>query len=250
MGSPLDRVDRVGEGEHVLDERVVVLKGDLHLRALDLAVDVEGNVVDHLLVAVEGADEGDDSAFEVEGVGEAELLIRERDLEALVEVCHLAQTALDDLAVECGVGEDLRVRPEPDDRAGVVRLAHDLDRALRHAGLELHVMDLAAPVDPHLELLAEEVHRRDAHSVQAGRHLVSTATELSAGVEARQDQLQGRHPFFLVDVDRDAAAVVLDLDAAVGVEIDGDLGRIACQGLVDCVVHDLVDQVVEARGGG
>ena len=160
------------------------------------------------------------------------------------------KAALDDLAVELGVGEDLRVRPEPDDRPGVVGLPHHLDRALRHAALELHVVHLPAAVDPDLELLAQEVDCRHAHAMQAGGHLVAAAAELSAGVEAGQDQFEGGHSFFLVDVDRDAPAVVLDLDAAVGVQGDRDLGGVTGQGLVYRVVHDLVDQVVETGRGG
>ena len=154
---------------------------------------------------------------------------------------------LDDLAVELGVREDLRVGPEPDDRAGVVGLADNLDRAPRYAALELHVVDLAAEMDPDLELLAEEVDGRDAHAVEAGRHLVTAAAELAAGVQTGQDQLEGGEAFLLVDVDRDAAAVVLHLDAAVDKEGDHDLGRVARQGFVYGVVDHPVDQVVMAR---
>ena len=146
-------------------------------------------------------------------------------------------------------GEDLRVRPEAHHRPGVVGLAHHLDRAFGHAALEFHVVDLAPEVDPHLELLAQEVHRRDADSVQPGRHFVAATAELAAGVQPRQHQLEGGQALFLVHVDRDAAAVVLDLDAAVGKKGDDDLGGVPGQGLVDRVVDHLVDQVVKARGG-
>src|SRR4029077_9155457 len=79
VAATLDGVDRVGESEHVLDERVVVLQRDLDLRALDLAIDIKGIRVDDRLVAVEGPHERNDSALEVERVREAELLIGERD---------------------------------------------------------------------------------------------------------------------------------------------------------------------------
>ena len=49
-----------------------------------------------------------------------------------------------------------------------------------------------------------------------------------------------------VDVDRDAAAVVDDADAAVGQQRDLDVVAVAGQRLVDRVVDDLVDQVVQA----
>src|SRR5207302_3430077 len=181
VGAAFGRVDRIGERDHVLDEGLVVLQRDLDLRPFDLAVDVERRNVDDGLVSVERPDEGDDAALEVEGARVAKGLVCQRDLKALVEVRHLAEAVLDDLAVELGVREDLRVGPEPDDRAGVVGLADNLDRAPRYAALELHVVDLAAEMDPDLQLLAEEVDGRDAHAVEAGRHLVTAAAERAPG---------------------------------------------------------------------
>ena len=154
MGAALDRVDGVRKCDHVLYERVVVLEGDLDLGAFDLAVDVERRDVHDRLVAVQGADEGDDAALEVKRARVAEDLVGERDLEALVQVGHLAQTVEDDVTVEPGLGEDLWVGPEPDDGACAVGLAHRLDAALRHAPLVLLVVHLAAPMHPDLEALA------------------------------------------------------------------------------------------------
>ena len=53
-------------------------------------------------------------------------------------------------------------------------------------------------------------------------------------------------PSLLVDVDRDAAAVVGDGDRAVGIERDVDQVGIAGQRLVDRVVDDLEHHVVQA----
>ena len=54
-----------------------------------------------------------------------------------------------------------------------------------------------------------------------------------------------------VHVDRDAAAVVGDADAAVVLQHHVDAGGVARHRLVDRVVHDLLDQVVQtALTGG
>ena len=167
MRAALDRVDRVGERDHVLDERLVVLQGDLDLRPFDLTVDVERRHVDHRLVAVQRADESHDPALEVEGGRETQRVVGQRDLEALVQVGHLAQAMLDDLAVELRVGEDLRVGPEPDGRTRALGLADGLDGTLWHASRVLLVVGLAGQAHPHLKLLAQEVDRRDPDAVQA-----------------------------------------------------------------------------------
>src|SRR5947209_13824944 len=214
VAAAFHRVDGVRERDDVLDEGVVVLERDLHLRALDLALDVEGRHVDDLLFAVEGAHERDDAAFEVEGLGDAQRFVVERDLEALVQVGHLAKAVADDLAVELRLRKDLGIGPEAHDRAGVVRLADRLHPGPRHAARVFLEVHLRAAVDPDLLALAQEVHRRDAHAVQAGADLVAAAAELPAGVQPGHHELEGGQTLLLVYVDRDAAPIVVDLDAA------------------------------------
>ena len=81
--------------------------------------------------------------------------------------------------------------------------------------------------------------------MQTAGHRVGVGVELAAGVQLGHDDLDGGdtggvHP------DRDATAVVDDLDATVGEQGDLDLGGVAGHGLVDGVVDDLPDQVVQA----
>ena len=101
--------------------------------------------------------------------------------------------------------------------------------------------------------VGQRVDDRDADAVEAAGDLVAVAAELAAGVELGEHDLgrghaldaSGRH-----GVDRDAAAVVDDLAAAVGQQGDVDAGGVAGHGLVDGVVDDLVDEVVEAADAG
>ena len=82
--------------------------------------------------------------------------------------------------------------------------------------------------------------------MQAAGHLVAAVAELAAGVQHGQGQGDGRDLLLRVLLDRDAAAVVDDLDAALGQDPDEDGVAVAGQRLVDGVVHHLVDQVVQA----
>src|SRR5690606_24659592 len=54
------------------------------------------------------------------------------------------------------------------------------------------------------------------------------------------------NPFFLVDIDRNATAIVADGDRLIGVDGDADLAAVASQGLVDRVVQHLEHHVVQA----
>jgi hypothetical protein len=70
-------------------------------------------------------------------------------------------------------------------------------------------------------------------------------------VQGSEDDLDGGLLLALDDVDRDPTTVVGDPAAAVGQELDDDPIAVAGHGLVDRVVHDLVDEVMEpawARG--
>ncbi len=75
---------------------------------------------------------------------------------------------------------------------------------------------------------------------------VSAAAELTAGVEHRQDDLDGGLSLGAVHVDRDSAAVVDHPNRTVLEDRDRYGVAIAGQGLVDRVVDDLVHQVMKA----
>jgi hypothetical protein len=65
-----------------------------------------------------------------------------------------------------------------------------------------------------------------------------------------QDQLDAGNLLLRMHVDRHAAAVVVHLDRLVLEQGDGDLVRVARQGLVDTVVDDFVDEMVGPAGVG
>ena len=143
----------------------------------------------------------------------------------------------------------LRVGLEGDGGARVVGLAHDLHLLGDLAPGELHLVDLPVFVDLDLQPLGQGVDHRGAHAVQTAGDLIAPAAELTAGVQDGKDHLQGGLARLGLDVHGDAPAVVGDGDGVVRVDGHGDVGAVARQGLVDGVVHDLIDQVVQAGLG-
>ena len=107
-------------------------------------------------------------------------------------------------------------------------------------------MRLAVAPDGELEPSRQRVDHRNADAVQAAGNLVRVLVEFSAGVQLGHDDLGGGNAFTLVDVDRDAAAVVAHGAGTVGIERDHDVLGEAGQRLVDGVVDDLVDHVMQA----
>jgi hypothetical protein len=104
----------------------------------------------------------------------------------------------------------------------------------------------AVAPDPHVELGGQRVDDGDADAVQTAGDAVALAVELAAGVQDGHDDLDGRALLDRVHVDRDATAVVLHPDSAVGEQGDPHRVAVAGQGLVDGVVDDFPDHVVQA----
>ena len=82
--------------------------------------------------------------------------------------------------------------------------------------------------------------------MQTRGDLVTTATELAAGVQHGHHHLERGFLQLRLQVDGDAAAVVSHRDGAVGVDDHLDEVVVAGQRLVDGVVDELVDHVVQA----
>ena len=243
----LVRVDVVRERVDRLRVAVVPLQRDLGVDAVALALHVDRLLVDRGLVLVQVLDERDDAAVVLELVALGLALVVQRDENAGVQERELAQALRQRVEAEFDGLEDLRVGPERDLRAALLRRAGDLQIGLRLAPRVFLLVDLAVAPDFEVELLRERVDDRHADAVQAARDLVAVVVELAAGVQHRQHDFGGRPPARVL-IGRNAAAVVDDGDRPVDVDGDVDLIAEAGQRLVDGVVDDLVDEVVQPDG--
>jgi len=109
------------------------------------------------------------------------------------------------------------------------------------------VVDIAVGVDLDLEQNGKCVHHGHAHPVKPAGHLVGVAVEFSAGVQFGHDDFKRRLVFLFVHPDGYAAAVIGHGDTVVGVNHDVDEVANPGHGLVDTVVHHLINQVVQPR---
>ena len=139
-----------------------------------------------------------------------------------------------------------------DESAAALRRSHLAQLA---GGLALGVVlrpGEAVSPDLDVQLLRESVDAAYAHAVQTAGDLVVGSIELAAGVQLGEDNLDRGHLLAVGDhvVHRDAAAVVDDGDGVVHVDGDVDASGVPTQRLVHRIIHDLVDQVVQAHLAG
>src|SRR6266545_2342308 len=248
VGAAFARVDVVGEGENALLIAVVVLEGDLDLDIVLLAFEEEHLGMNRRLVLVQVLDELDDPALVEKGVRALVSLVLDDDFEAFVEEGELAEPIGERVEGKSRLLEDLRVRLEANDRAVLGALLPRRQLTRRHPILVALRPHPSAPADLEIEPLAQRIDDRDAHSMEAARHLVGRVLELASGVKHGQHHLRRRLARLLVRVHRYAAAIVAHRAGAVRVQDDLDAVAIAPHRLVHGVVDDLVDQVMQAIG--
>ena len=248
----LGGVDIVCEGDEGLLIAVVVLQGELRDGLALRAGEVDHVLVHGGLVLVEVAHILADAALVAEDVPllPALALVADVDGEAGVQKGLLAHAGVQHVVVVDDLVEHLGVGLEAHGGAVAVGLAEHMDGLDDLAAGELHAVALSLLVDLDLEPLAQRVDDRSADAVQAAGDLVAAAAELAAGVQHGEHDLEGAFAGLLLDVHGDAAAVVADADDVALLDDDLDGGAEARQSLVDGVVHDLVDQMVQAGGRG
>ena len=260
MHTALDGVHVVGEGLDDLLVAVVVLHGDLGNTGALLAPHVDDLIVDGIgvLVLNEEADKGADTALKAEivlavvAVLVGLALVAEDDAHTRVEEGLLAQTAEQGLVLKDRLLEDGGIGLEG--HLHTVRTVGRSPLALEGAGHVASFKPLGVVLTVHrvvqLQPFRQSVHDRRAHAVETARDLVAAAAEFSARVEDGINHLGGRNTLLGVDTARDASAVVNDGDAIALVDDDLDLVTVPRQSLVDGVIHDLIDQVMQAADGG
>ena len=218
MGAALKVEDRIGVGEDLVVIRVVVLHRHVdhgpglgRILVGDGVAERDRFVVQDDLVRVEETHELGDAVLEQEPLVLLRPFVVQIDEDARVEERQFAQAVGEDFVLEfpCDL-EDLGIRFEGDLRAGLSGLAfyrHLLDGfPLR----ETHVVDLAVPAHLRLEPFGDGVDAFRADPMQAAGHLVGALAELARRVKIGQDQLERRDLVDRMQVDRDAAPVVLD----------------------------------------
>ena len=250
MGAAIALRNVVGEAEHGLVVAVVPPQRALDRDAVALGIDHNRFRHQRCLVAVEITDERLDAALVAQlfALLDGMALVGEHDQHAGIEEGEFAHPVFERREIELGHREGFRRGQERHLGAALAfGIADDRKRCDRVAVVKLDEVRFAVAPDGELEPGRQRVDHRDADAVQAARDLVGVLVELPARMELGHDDFGRRDALALVDIGRDAAAVVAHRAGTVGIERDAHLFGMAGQRFVDGVVHHLVDHVVQAR---
>ena len=263
MRAALGRRDVVDIGKDVLRVIVGVLNRQAHAHVVLYAVEHQHVFIQRRFVPVDIAHVIRQPALVHE---DGFLLFRvffpfidKRDGKPLVQIRQLAQMAADGFGIEFRFFKNGVIRQERHARAMLARRADALQRGHRAPGsnflfrriiiaFKAHAVVPAAGAAIHDEPFAQRVDDRRADAVQAAGIRIILMIEFAARVQPGVDHLHARDAQFRVDIDRNAAAVVLHGGAAVLVQLHGDAPGVAIGHLVNRVIHDFPKQVVQTAG--
>ena len=91
----------------------------------------------------------------------------------------------------------------------------------------------------------KRIHTRNADTVQTTRDFVRTFVELTSSVEHSHHHLERADAFFFVDVHGNTATIVLHHNRIIFADGHFNVSAVACQSLVDGVIHRFIDQVMQ-----
>ena len=257
MHAALGRVDVVGEREDIFLIAVVILERQFRERVALHAAHVDDAIVQGFFFLVEPGDELADTALVAHRVAALALalflarraLIFDRDAKAGVQESLLAHARVERLVGVFKVFEHLGVGLERNGRARVVGRADDGHLLRDLAAGEFHLVDVAVLVHLHRQPLGKGVDDARAHAVQTAGDLIASAAELTARVQHGIDDLERGAPRLRLNVDRNAAAVIHNGDGVALVDRHFNFRAVARKCLVNGVIHNFVNEVVQAARG-
>ena len=89
------------------------------------------------------------------------------------------------------------------------------------------------------------IHYRNADAVQTARDLIGILVKFTASVKLGHNHLGRRYPLFLVDINRNTAAIIGHTHRAITVQNNFDNIAIPGQSFIDGVINNLIDHMVE-----
>ena len=242
----------VCKGDDNLVIAVVILKGNLCHGIIPGPRHIDDVFVERALILVDEGDKLPNAPLIVHGL--LPLLsspaVRHQDAHPGIEESLLPHTLMEGIIVVYRVLEHLWVRLKYYFSTSVIRLADHLHLLGNCSPGKLHFIDLTVFVHPHLQPLGKGVDHRRAHPMKTAGYLISAAAKLSSGVKHGIHHLQSGPSGLLLDVHRNAPAIVRDPNHIPVQNLHGDVVAVARQGLINGVIHDLIHQMMETRGRG
>ena len=173
--------------------------------------------------------------------------VREDDPDAFVEIAHDLEPFGNQVGVELGLGENLRVGTEEDGGARPAGRAAFDETCHRFSLLEPLLPLVSLALGGRNQLRGQGIDHAGPDPMEPPRRPVGTVLELAPRVKGGEDDFQSALSTLGMAIHRYPTAVVDDGDRrVVGVQRHLDLLRVAIHRLIHGVVQDFPDEVVQS----
>ena len=119
-----------------------------------------------------------------------------------------------------------------------------LQRKSGNASFVIIVINPAIPADLDIQIYRQRIDHRRTHPVKPPAGLISRTVKLSSCMKGGEHQPFCRHSLFM-HVHRYSPAVIFHRAGPVPLQYHMDFVTVTCQMLVHCIVHNLIDQMIQ-----
>src|SRR5439155_22576345 len=109
-------------------------------------------------------------------------------------------------------------------------------------------MDLSLAADLDFQPFGQRINNRRAHAMQSACNFVSltpSGLKYASGAELGEDHFHGGNLFSRMDAHGNAAPIIDNRAASIGIDLDEDGFAEACHGFVDGIIDDFPDEMVQ-----
>src|SRR5215831_14516525 len=142
--------------------------------------------------------------------------------------------------------EDLAIGLKGDPRPALLGFSNFRQTSLRLAPLVALLINFTVTLDLDFQSFRQSVDHRNTYAVQTTGNLVRSFIELATRVELRKHDFGSGDFFCLMNIDRNAAAIVDHRDTIIDVNRDINPVAITGQSFVNGVIHNLINEVMKS----
>ena len=237
----------IGEGEDCFVVAVVILESNFGNGVILLTCHIDDLLVESCLVFIEMIYVSADTAFVMHCFGSFFIssVVCECDSETAIEEGLFTKSVKKCFVFEDCFFKNVCVRLECYLCTCLVCFAHNFERTSCDTSVEADSVNLALCMDFNFHPFGESINNRCANAVETARNLIAFAAELTAGVEDCINNFDSRKTCLWLDADRNTASVVCNCNGIVAIDRHLDMVTVACEGFVDGIIDDFVNQMVK-----
>ena len=231
-----------------------MLHGNFYSYAILLSLTVNDFRIESFFTSVQIAYEFADTAFIVEYLFPllSFSLILKHNAKSLGKESHLTKPLFQDIVIVNGVFKDFLIRKKIYLCSGSIRITIPCNFQRIHglATLISLFIFFSITMDRNLKPLRKCIYYRCTYTVKSAGYLISSTAELATCVKNSKYNLNCRNTCLMIDTYRNSTTIICNCNGVIRIDIYMDLRTKTSQCFIDCIVHDLIYEMMKSTAGG